>query len=66
MTEYSETRAPEDDAEGRVLAALANGNIYVFVVAEVDEDGEINLRLASANGVETIKAVLKKTLAALP
>ena len=31
--DYTETVAPEDDAEGRVLAGLADGMPYAFVVA---------------------------------
>lgn len=62
--EYSEIEAPEDDAEARVLDALANNMPYAFIVATELEP--LNLRVASGNGVETIRALLKQTLKALP
>jgi hypothetical protein len=63
-TEYTETVAPDDDAEGRVLRALANEMPYVFVVA-TDLD-PLNLRVASDNSVDVIGSLLKQTLKALP
>jgi hypothetical protein len=64
--EYSETIAPDGDAEGKVLSTLADGELYVFVVCKIDEDGALNLRVASEHGADTIRGILQKTLAALP
>lgn len=66
-TEYRETEAPPDDAEGRVLNALASGEMYVFIVATIDpEDDSIGLRIASEHGPDVIKGLLRKTLASMP
>jgi hypothetical protein len=62
--DYTETVAPDDDAEGRVLETLANGMPYAFVVATELEP--LNLRVASGNDVDTIRALLGQTLRALP
>lgn len=64
MTDYKETVAPGDDAEGRVLRALADGMPYAFVVATDLES--LNLRVASDHDVDTIRALLGQTLRALP
>lgn len=62
--DYTETVAPEGDAEGRVLETLAEGMPYAFVVATDLEP--LNLRVASGNDVDTIRALLGQTLRALP
>lgn len=62
--EYSETVAPEDDAEGRVLETLADGMPYAFVVAKNLEP--LNLRVASGHDADTIRALLTQTLRAFP
>jgi hypothetical protein len=62
--EYSETVAPEGDAEGRVLESLADGMPYAFVVATSLEP--LNLRVASGHEPDTIRALLGQTLRALP
>jgi hypothetical protein len=62
--EYTETEAPENDAEGRVLETLAEGMPYAFVVATSVEP--LNLRVASQNDVGTIRALLGQTIRALP
>lgn len=64
MTEYTETVADDNDAEGRVLETLANGMPYVFVVATSIDP--LNLRVGSQHNVDTIRALLEKTLKALP
>lgn len=66
MTEYIETEAPDDDVEGKVLAALSGEEPYVFIVAAMDDDDGLNLRVASGNSPEVIKTILRKTLAAMP
>jgi hypothetical protein len=63
-TEYTETVAPDDDAETRVLGALADDMPYVFVVATSLEP--LNLRVDSQHGVDVIRSLLKQTLKALP
>jgi hypothetical protein len=62
--EYSETVAPEGDAEGRVLETLADGMPYAFVVATSLEP--LNLRVASDHEPDTIRTLLGHTLRALP
>lgn len=62
--DYTETVAPEGDAEGRVLETLADGMPYAFVVATELEP--LNLRVASGHDVDTIRALLCQTLRALP
>lgn len=65
MTEYIETEADPDDAEGRVLETLANGMPYAFVVATAI-DPDLNLRVASGHGMGTVRALLVQTLRSLP
>jgi hypothetical protein len=62
---YTETEANEDDPQGRMLYALANGQPYAFVVAtSVDP---LHLRVASEiNDVDELRALLTQTLRALP
>lgn len=62
--EYTETVAPEDDAEGRVLETLAHGMPYAFVVATSIDP--LNLRVASGHDQGTIRALLGQTMRALP
>lgn len=63
-TDYSETTAPEGDAEGIVLEAFAGNMPYAFVVAtELDP---LNLRVASNHDTGTIRALLNQTLRNLP
>lgn len=65
MTEYTETLADPDDAEGRVLDTLADGMPYAFVVATDLEP--LNLRVATGAGdVGLVRALLGQTLRALP
>lgn len=64
MTEYTETEADPNDAEGRVLETLANGMPYAFVVATELEP--LNLRVASQHDLGTLRALLVQTLRALP
>jgi hypothetical protein len=67
--DYSETIAPEGDAEGRVLESLANGEPYVFIVTTIEDDGSLSLRVAVGGGLgspSTIRSILAKTMAALP
>jgi hypothetical protein len=66
VVEYVETQAPDDDVEGKVLASLANDEPYAFVVCTMGDNGELNLRIASGNSVETIKSILRKALEAMP
>lgn len=63
-TDYSETMAPDGDAEGKILDTLANGMPYAFVVATSIDP--LNLRVGSADDVGTIRALLVQTLKALP
>lgn len=63
-TEYTETEAEPDDVEGKVLEALADGAPYAFVVATSLKPLEI--RIASGNGPDVIRALLEQTLRALP
>lgn len=64
MTDYTETVAPEDDAEGRVLAGLADGMPYAFVVAT--ELNPLSLRVATDHSAETLRALLGQTLRSMP
>jgi hypothetical protein len=59
---YSEVEG--DDAEGRVLDALAGGMPYAFVVTTSLDP--LDLRVASNHGTELIHALLNQTLRALP
>lgn len=62
--EYTETEG-DDLTEGMVLNALAKGQPYAFVV--VTSLDPMDLRVASElSGVETLRALLSKTLGALP
>jgi hypothetical protein len=54
----------EGDTEGRVLEMLAERMPYAFVVATSLEP--LNIRVASHNDVEVIRALLTQTLHALP
>ena len=63
-TDYSETRAEPDDVESKILDALADGMPYAFVVATSIDP--LNLRVATAHDAGVIRALLEKTLAALP
>jgi hypothetical protein len=68
-TDYKETEVDGSDLENRVLETLAEGHPFVFIVANVDTEGHIDLRVATGGGIpdtETIKNLLHKTLAALP
>lgn len=62
--DYTETEAPDNDAEGRVLETLAEGMPYAFVVATSIEP--LNLRVATGNDTGTVRALLGQTLRALP
>lgn len=64
--DYSETVAPEGDPEGKALSILAEGEAYIFIVARVDDDGGILLRVASEEDPDTIKGILRKTLGGMP
>lgn len=65
MTEYTETVVtPEDDAESRVLAGLADGMPYAFVVATELEP--LSLRVATDHGVDRLRALLGQTLRSMP
>lgn len=71
MTEYQETEVDETDTETKVLEALADGQPFVFIVVkDIPEDPNgFNLRVGVGGGVsrpDTIKAILEKTLEALP
>ncbi len=63
--DYIETEADPGDAEGRVLDTFANGMPYAFVVATSIEP-DLNLRVASNFGVDTIRSLLGQSLRALP
>lgn len=62
--EYSEIVADDDDAEGKVLDAFADGMPYAFVVATSIEP--LRLRVASNHDVPMIRALLSQALKALP
>lgn len=65
MTEYTETEADPDDAEGKILEAMAGGMPYAFLVAtQISPD--IILRVAANHDGDTLKGLLSKTLQALP
>lgn len=53
-----------DAAEGKALHAFADGQPYVFVVADLSGEG-IGLRVASEHDTGTVKAILARTLDAL-
>lgn len=59
---YSEVES--DDAEGRVLDALAGGMPYAFVVATSLDP--LDLRVATNHEAGTLQALLNQTLRALP
>lgn len=65
-TEYreTETEAAPDDAEGRVLDALAGGMPYAFVVATRLDP--LDLRVATNHEADTLRALLNQTLRAMP
>lgn len=63
-TTYTETEGT-DEAEGRILYVLADGQPYAFVVATSLEP--LNIRVASElQDVDTLRALLVQTLRALP
>lgn len=61
---YTETIAEPDDAEGKILNALAGGMPYAFIVATSIEP--LRLRVASEHDVDVIRALITQTLNALP
>lgn len=62
---YTETEAPENDPEGRILNTLADGMPYAFVVATTLEP--LNIRVSSElPGLQSLRALLVQTLRALP
>lgn len=63
-TEYTETEAAPDDAESTVLNALADGMPYAYVVATSLDP--LDLRAATNHDGDTLRALLNKTLLALP
>lgn len=68
-TEYKETQAPEGDTRGEVLDQLCGFNPWVLVIAALDEDGGMTLKIEMGGKISearTIRNLLKKTLAALP
>lgn len=66
MTEYSETIGDDDDSEGKILAILANGMPYAFIVAK-EINPELVLQVSSTlPDEETLRGLLSKTLRALP
>jgi hypothetical protein len=68
-TEYKETEVLEGDTRSEVLELLAENHPWVFVYAAFDEDGAMDLKLECGGGIRdaaTVRALLEKTLAALP
>jgi phosphoribosylformimino-5-aminoimidazole carboxamide ribonucleotide (ProFAR) isomerase len=70
-TEYKETIVdPGENTEGDVLDALAGGHPHIFIIAKiVPPTGEIDLTVSVGGGIgsaDTLRAVLEKTLRALP
>lgn len=63
-TEYTETEAAPDDAEGVVLDALAKGQPHAFVVATSIEP--LALRVATGYDTGTVRALLGQTMRHLP
>lgn len=69
MTEYKETEVPEGDTRSEILETLAGGHPHVMITARIDTDGQIDLKVDTGGGVRnasTVRALLEKTLAALP
>lgn len=69
-TEYKETVTEPGDVEDKVLSALSDGSPFIFIVGHLDPlDGSIDLKVSTGGGipdVETVKNLLRKTMAALP
>lgn len=68
---YSESVAPEGDTRSEVLEILCEGQPWLLIVAHNNpqEPNTFNLKLECGGGIsrkETIKALLEKTLRALP
>lgn len=67
--EYTETMAgPEEQDRGKTLQALADGGVWVFLTGDFDLDGGIRLKLEIDDRLDSdsVRALLHKTLAALP
>jgi len=63
-TEYIEKEGVLDDPEGRVLDALADGMPYAFLVVTTLDP--LNLRLATNHEAGIVRAMLTRTLEAMP
>ncbi len=66
---YSERMAePEEATRGQVLDALADGGLWIFMRAEVGLGNDITLKVECHDAIDarTLKALLRKTLAAMP
>lgn len=72
--EYKETEMPPGDTRGQVLEQLAGTQLWALVCMDLTEDedtGEVSMNLRVEQGtmvrdVETLRAILTRTLAALP
>lgn len=68
-TEYKETQVPEGDARSDMLDHLADGNPWAMIIA-INAPGEaFDLKVEVGGGIadsDTLRALLTKTLAALP
>ena len=69
MIEYKETEAPQGDTRSEILETLAGGHPHVMITCRIDDEGAIDLKVDTGGGVRdagTVRALLEKTLAALP
>lgn len=69
--EYTETEVSEGDTRSDILETLAGGAPWIFIqVIDIPESPTgFNLKLDVGGGIsksETVRALLKKTLEALP
>jgi hypothetical protein len=67
--EYTEREAPPEARDrGRALGALAGGHRWAFLVAQVDGEDGIRMKVETGDRMsrDDLKAVLAKTLEALP
>ena len=68
MTEVTQQEVEPGDPVNDVLNTLAQGKPFLFVVAEVDEDGGIGLKVETGGGVrnvDDIRNILRLTEKAL-
>lgn len=68
MTVYEETHLEEDDLESAVLAAVANGQPFLFLVDTGEGEG-LGIKATTGGGITDVGMVrnmLELTLKALP